>query len=351
MKEEFRAAAERIESNPLGRLMYGQRELFHSNLLAWFFDALPVAADATFRAYAADGEGSERRVERERGHLDLVLRWPDRAPVVIENKVFSLPQREQLEEYEAATAGWRPAPSLVLLSMSAPQFELGSWQHFRYAELAERIRASLPSQSTYEVETMRRYADLVADLDQLVAAVGVESNAEGVWLGDDLLSAISSSQMRAALQKARAQRVASYLARELRLSDQPWSSMSRATPLIEIFQPVTVDRMSARAGWQLQGAQFRRTILFEDLGLQGRDKDSHRRREEVSRRHPELFALPSSIEANRSGRKEFNHFAPDSVYQYAKVPELTMGGLIAAAQEVKRSVDNFASATPASRQS
>ena len=70
-----------------------------------------------------------------------------------------------------------------------------------------------------------------------------------------------------------------------------------------------------------------------------------------SRRHPELFALPSSIEANRSGRKEFNHFAPDSVYQYAKVPELTMGGLIAAAQEVKRSVDNFASATPASRQS
>ena len=47
MDADFRAAAQRIEASPLGRLMYGQRELFHSNLLAWFFDALPEAADET----------------------------------------------------------------------------------------------------------------------------------------------------------------------------------------------------------------------------------------------------------------------------------------------------------------
>ena len=47
MDADFRAAAQRIEASPLRRLMYGQRELFHSNLLAWFFDALPEAADET----------------------------------------------------------------------------------------------------------------------------------------------------------------------------------------------------------------------------------------------------------------------------------------------------------------
>ena len=43
MTDEFRANAARIEANPLGRLMYGQRELFHSNPIGWYFDMLPEA--------------------------------------------------------------------------------------------------------------------------------------------------------------------------------------------------------------------------------------------------------------------------------------------------------------------
>ncbi len=91
MTDDFTAIARRIEANPLGRLMYGQRELFHSNLIGWFFDMLPEAADATFRPLTLPGTDSGRWVDRERGHMDLVFHWPDRAPLVIENKVFSLP--------------------------------------------------------------------------------------------------------------------------------------------------------------------------------------------------------------------------------------------------------------------
>ena len=91
MSQDFKDVARSIEANPLGRLIYGQRELFHSNLIGWFFDQLPEVADATFRPLAAPGEHSSRLVERERGHMDLVFHWPDRAPLVIENKVFSLP--------------------------------------------------------------------------------------------------------------------------------------------------------------------------------------------------------------------------------------------------------------------
>lgn len=72
--EGFQEAASRIEANPLGRIMYGQRELFHSNLLGWFFDQLPDAADAVFRPLTRPGADSSRRVEREREHLDLVMR-------------------------------------------------------------------------------------------------------------------------------------------------------------------------------------------------------------------------------------------------------------------------------------
>lgn len=143
----------------MGRLMYGQRELFHSNLIGWFFDELPDIADAVFRPLAAAGEGSSRRVDRERQHLDLVMHWPDRASLVIENKVFSIPAREQLDAYASLTAKWKAEPSLVLLSMSAPTFELGAWTHLSYRSLAARILDELPAEGSYEAETMRRYAE------------------------------------------------------------------------------------------------------------------------------------------------------------------------------------------------
>ena len=182
MTEDFKGVARRIEANPLGRLMYGQRELFHSNLIGWFFDQLPEAADATFRPLSSSGADSRRFVERERGHKDLVFHWPDRAPLVVENKVFSLPRRDQLDEYQAATSKWPHAPALVLLSVSAPDFDLGEWLYLSYADLAARILDTLPADSSYEVETMRRYAALVADLHLLVSAVDVQSDDEPVWL-------------------------------------------------------------------------------------------------------------------------------------------------------------------------
>lgn len=208
MLHETKAAAERIRTSPLGRLMYGQRELFHSNLLAWFFEALPSAADAVFQPLTVDGGEPTRDVTREQGNLDLIMRWPGKAPLVIENKVFSVAAREQLDRYEQTTATWQNSPVLVLLSPSHPGFELGRWHHLGYAELAKRIDAALPKSDAYDVQTMRRYAALAQDLDRLMQGVAVEGDDEPVWLSEGVLEELGSSQSRAALHKARAQRVA-----------------------------------------------------------------------------------------------------------------------------------------------
>lgn len=312
--------------------MYGQRELFHSNLIGWYFDLLPDAADATLRPLTALGFDSRRFVERERGHLDLLFHWPDRAPLVIENKVFALPLREQLDEYQAATAGWPNPPSLVLLSISPPDFDLGEWHYLSYAELGKRILDALPAGSSYELETMRRYAALVSDLHCLVSAVDVKSDAETVWLPDNLLDAISSSQMRAALQKARAQRVARELNHLLPGLEQPAAGgMSNATPLVESFEYVFTQGIHLHLGWQLQGAQFRRAAVHHDQSISGRSEASRRLREDVSREHPEFYTFPAPLPQQLAGRKEFNHFAPSFVYKYVKTPGLTIAELKEAA--------------------
>jgi hypothetical protein len=340
--EDFREVASRIEANPLGRLMYGQRELFHSNLIGWFFDQLPDAADATFRPLTAPGEDSRRFVERERGHMDLVFHWTDRAPLVIENKVFSLPRRDQLEEYEAAASKWPHRPALVLLSVSEPNFDLGEWRHLSYAEFAERILEALPASASYEVETMRRYAALVSDLHKLVTAVDVQSEEEPLWLPDSLLAAISSSQMRAALRKARAQRVARLLNDVLPGLEQPAAGgMSNATPLVESFEYVFTRGMHLHLGWQLQGDQFRRAAVYHDQSISGRSQESRRLREDVSREHPEFYSFPAPLPQTLGGRKEFNHFAPSFVYKYVKTPNLTISELKEAAAEVHAEIERL----------
>ncbi|WP_161925553.1 PD-(D/E)XK nuclease family protein [Gordonia crocea] len=340
MAEDFVEIARRIGTNPLGRLMYGQRELFHSNLLAWVFDVLPAVADAAFQTFTQPGAGNERRVDRERGHLDLVMNWPGHAPLAIENKVFSIPSREQLTAYEKATAKWPEKPILLLLSMSQAGFNTGRWKELNYATLATSFEGALPDCSSYEVETVRKYIDLIRDLDILVNGTDIKSDGEPVWIDEARLRELGSSQMGAALQKARAQRVAIKIDR--RLNDRAYPvdcGMSRATPMVQQLVPVRVDGRRVSLGWQLQGNQFRRAVVFRDSGLQGGSAIKRTKREDLSRQFSNLFEFPPGLPQEHAGKKVFNHFAPDFVYQYVKVPGLTVSELGAAADWVRNQIE------------
>lgn len=351
MRDQIREATARIDANPLGRLMHGQRELFHSNLLAWFFDVLPREADRAFSDLVGSGAERHRSVERERQNLDLVFRWPGRAPLVIENKVFSLPSLQQLDDYARVVAAWSGSSdaTLCLLSMSRPglttrydgsQYTANGWRYLSYLELAERIEQAVEA-PTYESETMRRYAALVRDLHALLDAMSVASDDESVWTPDEALAAVTSSQTRAALRKARAQRVAEVVGDRIGATGRAVKfGLTNATPLVEWFGPATVGGHNLWLGWQLQGNQFRRAVVFGPE-LEGRSAESRDAREAVSREHPEFFAFPAALGGTPAGRKEFNHFAPGFVYRYVKVPGLTIAQLEAAAAAVKSEVESI----------
>jgi hypothetical protein len=178
-KNPVELIARELNSEPLARIMYGQRELFHSNFLAWFFDTLPALADTVFRDLASDGDGMIRRVDRERENLDLVLNWPGAAPLVIENKVFSLPEKTQLEQYLGKTTRWKGSPAAhILLSMSPPREHVDEWTYMSYQELSERIDVALADvdDASYEVESVRRYSRVVRLLSALLDTTVVRSN-------------------------------------------------------------------------------------------------------------------------------------------------------------------------------
>jgi hypothetical protein len=346
--------ARELNVEPLARIMYGQRELFHSNFLAWFFDALPELADAVFRDLSVDIEDDatrHRHVERERENLDLVLHWPDAAPLVIENKVFSLPEANQLHEYRAKTARWKGAAAQhVLLSMSSPREPIDGWNYLSYQDLAERIDVALGDVEAegYEIETIRRYSRVVRLLSALLDTTVVHSPSESTWLDSAELAEIDSSQTRTALRKLRARRVQMVLAAEGPGVGWTEAAISHGHPLVGWRRHISVDGVEIQAGWQYQEGQFRLCAVLPHLSR--RSVADRQAREAFASEHPELFDLTSlsdilaSPDSDAKPRGHFGHFAPDFVYRYVKVPDQSVQDLIDATHAVNSSLESIGTA-------
>lgn len=339
--------AQELHLEPQARIMYGQRELFHSNFLAWFFDALPGLADDVFLDLAADGDGTSRRAERERENLDLVFTWPRKAPLVIENKVFSLPERAQLDEYRAKTRRWKGKPAEhILLSMSPPRDPAAGWRFLSYQELSERIDTALgDAEDSYEVESVRRYSRVVRLLSALLDSTVVRSNDESAWLDAAQLAEIDSGQTRTALRKLRARRIQAVLDAEGPHSGWTEAALSHSQPLVGWRRRTYVDGVELEAGWQYQEGQFRLCAVLPHL--RGRSESERIARESFANEHAPLFDFTSlhdilgSTDPTPRPLERFGHFKPDFVYRYVKAPRLTVGQLVTASLAVAEKLDQI----------
>jgi PD-(D/E)XK nuclease superfamily len=352
----------RLNDEPLTHLMLGHRELFHTNLLAWFFRCIPEAADKVFAPLTEDcgvQTDATRGVQREKNNLDLLFRWPGRRPLVIENKVFSLPDEEQLEKYAVKAKAGGESPTFWLLSLTDPSWRDGrkalcssEWRWIGYKELAERIRSSLaPDDRSYATETMRHYADVVDLLCDLVASVVVTDSNETVSLPSDVQKALRDDRLTSSMGKLRAMTVAQRVRQALNAAGIAEtvveSGLSHSLPRIEGFCAIG-RAQDAQAGWQLQGGWFQLGIKTPHLG--GVSKQERQNRYDFANANKDLFdfrcldeilgtggsaTLPLPRPDNPLG---FNRYDPDFVYRYKKTPGLTVAQLEAAAVAVAQNL-------------
>lgn len=349
-----------LAAEPLGRIMYGNNELFHSNMIAWFFETFPAEADAVFAPLSGQSvsTGHSRSVERERQSLDLVLNWPDRSSLVIENKVFATPTAHQLDRYAEKISRWNDAfGAAYLLSPTVPKFmEKGYdsgfhtkfgvpiiWKHLSFESLAEALELAIQSENrNYEAETVLRYANVLKMLSAIMQTTMVNDLSE--WVMPEALRADQgiSNQTMAGLRKARMARVCEIVTAALidagYQGGLAYSEMTRSQAAISWFSDVRVDGVSFRAGWQYQGDQFRLALILPHLNGRGDAAQLERSRFATQRADylsftvvdPALASEKRSVSTNDRGKSDgvFNHFDPDFIYRYKKVPELTVQQLI-----------------------
>ncbi|MCP2285151.1 PD-(D/E)XK nuclease superfamily [Promicromonospora umidemergens] len=352
--------AGRLRAEPLAAIMYGSLELFHSNLLAWFFKAFPQAAEEVFASDLPPGIQETRDVQREHRDLDLIMTFPGKERLAIENKVFSVPTVEQLDRYrhdvldpwEAQGLG---SSTAVLLSVFKPNWidSLPGWTFLGYDELADRIEHAMArTPSSYEAETVDRYTRVIRVLAGLAEAVIVQDLGEPADLPLELETAVGDEKLAMRLRKFRAHCVAETIAAETK--DHGGSAkggFSKGQPLIEWFRNVPMNsvEIDGAVGWQMQGGDFRRALIVSS-SLSGPENLDARRA--FAAEHEEWFdfapidpifgseaaAVRPALPADGSPRG-FNKYDPNFLYRAKKVARPTVQQLIDATHAIVKSVE------------
>lgn len=346
-------------------LSLGSKELFHTNLLGWLAEKHRGVGDALLRLWnGPEAPLGPVRARREWQHLDLVLDEVASgieggpARVVVENKMFALPDLEQLRKYGKAVRKLiNGSPSLILLSLADPGWPDHSWddgngsvwRHCSYRALADALEpvSHAPDIDPFVNDTLIRWRAMLDRLHRLIDLVGRPDTDEPFQLPREMRQALGSIRLSSPVQKLRAHNLASALRRELHDVDDVLISagLTNSIGFVEAFVPVAD---GVEAGWQLQGAEWRMAIrVGPKHKLYGRDAEQIAARALLAERSgwPTFdqspfdsppFAGLSSGPMSVHGRPAYGRFSPDFVYRYLRPETITARQVVTAGAEVIR---------------
>ncbi|WP_182348931.1 PD-(D/E)XK nuclease family protein [Tomitella gaofuii] len=341
----------------------GSKELFHSDLLAWFAEHEPAVTRALLDLWAPGTAGGHVRAYRELRRLDLVLAEDDPAGAgtlaVVENKMFALPDTDQLRRYGHEVDRLPGSPVLILLGLADPGWPDGrwfdgdghEWRYCSYAALAAALgELDLPaSTDPFAVMTLSRWVEMLEKTSGLAALVGDPHPDHALMLDRPICEALGA--LNIPVQKLRAYAVATRIramvgdaSGEVRIN----ATATHGVGLVEAFVPVAD---GVEAGWQLQGEHWRVAVRVRPgHPLHGRDDAARRGRFAMVEDSGWTDLLRDGAFAGRpivpepAGPESFNRFDPDFVYRYVSVPGITVGQAVSEGVRIidaARSSDRF----------
>lgn len=128
-----------LKGSPIFNLSLSSKELFHSNFIAWICENYPLEfGSLIINKFELNVQNKNIiSTKRELKSLDLIIEFKNKK-VIIENKVKSAPNREQLINYKSKN---NSENVFILLTLIEPNFnveEIG-WELFSYKDLSELL--------------------------------------------------------------------------------------------------------------------------------------------------------------------------------------------------------------------
>lgn len=216
---------EELNNSPMYNLSLTSKELFHSNLLAWFGN------NKTTRAFFAEiikeltgmclNPNDIWKVEREDRNFDLCVKEGKNYLLIIENKVKSIPKKKQLDEYVEKKVVDKNTKFLLLTlvnefpykdNVDIDKGKGGRWKIKTYKDLANAMCLAMkriPISDNYYKSILVDYIGFINNLNELVESwkVGINdafaksTDLEGLKKLSDLYAKIQYSSYCIELQK------------------------------------------------------------------------------------------------------------------------------------------------------
>ena len=163
----------KLKDSPLYNLSMANKELFHSNFLAWFGNIYKIEFNWLINQLLGAGswpdEIQDYSIVREYKHFDICIKDScDNPRILIENKVKSVPTKEQLDRYRSEVN--EDLCILILLTMTSHLHDLTGakgWKIITYKDLSEKL-SKVSLADSYHSQLLKDYCEYVDNLQQII---------------------------------------------------------------------------------------------------------------------------------------------------------------------------------------
>jgi len=165
MEIEINKVINDMKNSIVYQMSLGNKELFHSNLWKWLIQQKPKLVNVFFSTLNANDIMEVRREDKNR---DIVIKLNNVDEYIIENKIKSYPDKEQLERYSEK----KKYPHFIegiITGIKPPSFNLPiGWKFKSYSEIADGILSYLNIFDRYEQEVLEDYCKMIQNLNSLL---------------------------------------------------------------------------------------------------------------------------------------------------------------------------------------
>lgn len=174
MGEDLSRIKNELQGSPLFQLSLTNKELFHSNFLAWFGNNYKEEFKELVNRLLGQGTWpncvQDFFIVREYDHFDICVRELNNRKlgnprIVIENKVKSIPTKKQLDDYKQKNSV-KNCDLFILLTMTSMETPK-DWKIITYKQLSKELK-TISLGSTYHNELLKDYCDYVANLQRVI---------------------------------------------------------------------------------------------------------------------------------------------------------------------------------------
>ena len=265
-----------LKESPLYNLSLVNKELFHSNFIAWFGKTYPAHFIELIEILLDKKkwlDGDKFDIRREFNHFDISVFEGENLKLVIENKVKSIPTQNQLDEYKNKIKNENV--QLILLTMNVQLHESTSeqdnenigWKIVNYRTLSKGLELIKDKiDNDYHKELLADYCTYISNLESVIE----NYTNNGKYFDEEKYTTLKELGIHDVCGKREMQDVYNKLVK--RLNDEgiatnnsdvlvKWD-YTNAKPLIEVRfkNPKKSDHIFI----QIQGNQYRHAVEFFD---------------------------------------------------------------------------------------